>query len=80
MSSRWRPEFSPEAGANGETRGRDRALEGSGVSAFVQSIGDIFLSTLPAGAACMMQTWKHYDRLNLPEIDTGLHPVLRAPS
>jgi hypothetical protein len=32
----------------------------------VQSIGDIFLNTLPAGAACMMQTWKHYERIGLP--------------
>lgn len=31
----------------------------------VQSIGDTFLSTLPAGAACMMQTWKHYGEMGL---------------
>lgn len=27
----------------------------------VQTIGDVFLDTLPAGAACMMQTARHYD-------------------
>jgi hypothetical protein len=35
----------------------------------VQSIGnndDTFLGTLPAGAACMIQTARHYDHLGLP--------------
>lgn len=32
----------------------------------VQSFGDKFLPTLPAGAACLVQTYRHYDLLGLP--------------
>ncbi len=32
-----------------------------------QTIGDIFLDTLPAGAACLMQTARHYRLMGLPE-------------
>lgn len=35
----------------------------------VQSIGDVTLETLPAGAACMMLTAKHYEFLGLPSDD-----------
>lgn len=33
----------------------------------VQTIGDTFLDTLPAGAACMMQTALHYEFMQLPK-------------
>jgi hypothetical protein len=33
----------------------------------VQSLGDRFLSTLPAGAACLLQTHRHYDLIGLPQ-------------
>ena len=32
----------------------------------VQTVGDTFLDTLPAGAACLMQTARHYSLLQLP--------------
>lgn len=33
----------------------------------VQSLGDKFLPTLPAGAACLLQSYRHYELMGLPK-------------